>query len=59
MEKERNFQFARVLTLQDISEINRALGILVGLSYGINDCGIADGIANAIERIESVVNKED
>ena len=59
MEKERNFQFARVLTLQDISEINRVLGILEGLSYGINDCGIADGIANAIERIEAVVNKED
>ena len=59
MANEKNFRLARVLDMKDISEINRVLGILEGLSYGIQDCGIADGVANAIERIEAVVNKED
>ena len=46
------------LSIKDISEINRVLGILEGLSYGIQYPGTADGLLNAIERIETVVNKE-
>lgn len=56
---EQNYQFARVLSMKDVSEINRVIGILEGLSYGIQDAGIADGIVNVIERIEAVVNRED
>lgn len=59
MGNEKNFTFARVLTLQDISEINRVLGIIEGLSYAVQDAGVADGLVSAVERIEAVVNKED
>lgn len=48
----------KTLSLKDLSEINRALGILEGLSYGVDDDGIANGIAEAIERIDHVVNME-
>ena len=54
---EQNYQFARVLTLKDISEINRVLGIIEGLTYAVQDSGIADGLVGAVERIEAVVNK--
>lgn len=59
MANEKNYTFARVLTLEDLSEINRVLGIIEGLSYGVQDSGIADGLVGAVERIEAVVNKED
>lgn len=58
MTNERNYQFAIVLSMKDISEINRALGIIEGLTYAIQDGGIADGLVGAIERIEAIVNKE-
>ncbi len=59
MTNERNYQFARTLDLKDISEINRVLGIIEGLTYAVEDQGVADGLVSAIERIEAVVNKED
>lgn len=59
MENEQNYQFARILSLKDISEINRVLGIIEGLTYAVQDSGVADGLVSAIERIEAVVNKED
>lgn len=46
------------LSLKDISEINRVLGVLEGLSYAIQDDSLANGIISAVERIETVVNKE-
>lgn len=52
-------QYVKRLTLKDVSEINRVLGIIDGIQYAIQDAGIADGLLNAIERIEAVVNKED
>ena len=45
------------LSRNDISIINRALGVLEGLTYAIQDGGVADGIISAIERIETVVNR--
>ena len=45
------------LSMKDISEINRALGIIEGLTYAIQDGGIVDGLVGAIERIEAVVNR--
>ena len=59
MANEKNYQFARILFLKDISEINRALGIIEGLTYAVQDQGIADGLVGAIERIEAVINTED
>jgi hypothetical protein len=52
-------QLVKTLSIKDISEINRVLGIIEGLQYAIQDAGVADGLLNAIERIEAVVNKED
>lgn len=56
---EQNYQFARTLTMKDIGEINRVLGIIEGLTYAVQDQGVADGLVGAIERIEAVVNKGD
>lgn len=46
------------LSIKDISEINRFLGVIEGLTYAIQDAGVADGLMYAIERIEAVINKE-
>lgn len=59
MANEKNYTFARVLTLNDLSEINRVLGIIEGLTYAVHDSGVADGLISAVERIEAIVNKED
>lgn len=59
MANEKNYQFARILSMKDISDIHRALGIIEGLSYAVQDPGVADGLIGAIERIEAVVDKED
>ena len=59
MENKQNFQFARILTLKDLSEINRVLGIIEGLSYAVQDSGVADVLVGVVERIEAVVNKGD
>ena len=45
------------LSTNDISVINRSLGVIEGLSYAVQDPGVSDGIISAIERIEAVVNK--
>lgn len=45
------------LSLNDISIINRALGVIEGLSYAVQDPGVADGLVGAIERIEAVINR--
>ena len=58
MSDEKKFQFARVLDMNDFSEINRALGIIEGLSYAVQDSAIADGLVGAVERIEAVFDKE-
>ena len=44
--------------LKDISEINRALGVIEWLTYAIQDDGVANGLIDAVTRIEAVVNKE-
>jgi hypothetical protein len=44
--------------MKDVSEINRALDIVEGLAYAVQDPGIADGLVGAVERIECVINKE-
>lgn len=56
---EQGYQFARVLSMKDVSEINRVMGIIEGLCYAIDDPGVNDGLVNAIERIEAVINKEE
>ncbi len=48
----------KVLSVSDLSEINRALGVLEGLTYGVDDDAVANGIAEAIERIDHVINRE-
>lgn len=58
MANKQGYQFKKVLSMKDISEINRALGIIEGLTYAVQDQGIADGLVGAIERIEAVVDKE-
>jgi hypothetical protein len=45
------------LSRNDISIINRALGVIEGLSYAVQDPGVADGLVGAIERIEAVINR--
>lgn len=45
------------LTLADISEINRALGMIEGVTFALNDDGIAQGIMEAVERIDAVIKK--
>ena len=57
MTNEKNFQFARLLDMKDFGEINRVLGIIEGLAYGVQDSGIADGLVTAVERIEAVLDK--
>lgn len=58
MDHEQNYQFAKVLSMKDVSEINRVLGIIEGLTYAVQDSGVADGFVSAVERIEAVINKE-
>lgn len=48
----------KVLSVSDLSEINRALGVLEGLTYGVDDDAVANGIAEAIERIDHVISRE-
>lgn len=48
----------KVLSVSDLSEINRALGVLEGLTYGVDDDAVANGIAEVIERIDHVINRE-
>lgn len=50
-------KFAMSLTIKDVSEINRVLGIIEGLTYAVQDDGVANGFINAIERIEAVINR--
>ena len=51
-------EFVRVLTMKDISIINRALGVIEGLAYAVQDPSVADGLVGAVERIEAVVDME-
>ncbi len=57
MANERNYLFARTLDMKEVSEINRALGIIEGLAYAVQDSGVADGLVGAVERIEAVIDK--
>ena len=57
MENEQNYNFAKILSMNDISVINRALGVIEGLTYAVQDPGIADGLVCAIERIEAVIGE--
>ena len=59
MGNENNYQFVKILSMKDISEINRTIGIIEGLAYAVQDPGIADGLVGAVERIEAVINKEE
>lgn len=45
------------LSLKEIIIIKRALGVIEGLTYAVQDTVVADGIVGAIERIESGVRK--
>ena len=58
MTNEQNYQFAKIFSMKEISEINRALGIIEGLTWAVQDAGISDGLIGAIKRIECVINKE-
>ena len=58
MENKQNYPFAIILSMKDIGTINRALGMIEGLAYAVQDPGIADGIVDAIECIEVVIDKE-
>ena len=58
MENKQNYPFAIILSMKDISAINRALGMIEGLAYAVQDHGIADGLVGAIENIEAIINKE-
>lgn len=53
---EKTYPFVKILSMKDIGEINRALGVIEGLVYAVQDPGIADGLVGAIERIEAVVD---
>lgn len=59
MANEQNCQFSKTLSMKDVSEINRVLGIIEGLTYAVQDNGVADGLIGAVERIEAVVNRRD
>ena len=56
--EQATYPFAKILSMKEISEINRALGIIEGLTYAIQDSGIADGLVGAVERIEAVIDRE-
>ena len=47
------------MTIKNKSKIERALGILEGLGYGISDNNIADGLFNAIEMIEAAFAEDE
>ena len=59
MANEQNCQFSKTLSMKDVSEINRVLGIIEGLTYAVQDNGVADGLIGAVERIEAVVNRRE
>ena len=59
MANEQKFDLTRTLSMKDISEINRAIGIVEGLAYAVQDPGVADGLIGAVERIDVVVNMEE
>ncbi len=45
------------MTKQQIAEINRCLGILEGFSYFVKDDGVADGLLDVVQRIETVIKE--
>lgn len=53
------YKFAKVLSMKDISIINRALGVIEGLAYAVEEPSVADGLIGAIERVEAVVGEVD
>lgn len=57
MEAKKHYH-TRTLSLEDISMINRALGIIEGVAYAVQDSGIAEGLASAIELIDAIIDKE-
>lgn len=57
MTDDAKIEFVKVLTMKDISTINRALGVIEGLTSAVQDPGVADGLVGAIERIEAVVGE--
>ena len=59
MANEKNCEIVSVLSLKDISAINRALGVIEGLTYAVQDSGVADGLVGAIERIEAIIGEVD
>lgn len=59
MTTEKNYQFAKILSMKDISAINRALGVVEGLAFAVQDQSVADGLIGAIENIDAIINTED
>lgn len=45
------------MTAQDKLTIERALGLIEGLAYGVND-NVANGLITAVEMISSVIDRE-
>ena len=45
------------MTLKDKSTVERALGLIEGLAYGVGD-PIANGLITAVEMITEVIDRE-
>ena len=58
MEEVKIFQYVKEISMQDISAINRALGVIEGLAFAVQDASIADALIGAIESIDVIINKE-
>ena len=53
------FQYVKEMSMKDISAINRALGVVEGLAFAVQDQGVADGLIGAVESIDAIINKGD
>ena len=54
---EKIFTYKKEISLQDISVINRALGVIEGLAISEQDASVADGLIGAVESIDAIINK--
>ena len=57
MIEEKIFTYQKEIAMQDISVINRALGVIEGLVFSVEDASVVDAIIGAIESIDAIINK--
>lgn len=51
------FTYTKEISVQDISVINRALGVIEGVVFSVQDASVVDTLIGAVESIDAIINK--